>query len=152
MGGRDDLEFFSSQLNNMIMSSNSGINTQENKLWGDSKKKGKSGNQKDLELALAILLVELASCDQNFDMPEYHIISLGLYRLFGTGKDQVTALVNQAQGILANLRGTSKFANLLKDNLSEEQRKAIMEVIDDVITADGKVDGYETYFRHKLSV
>lgn len=144
----DDLELFSSQLNSMIKSNNTIIDKQQKHML--SSKEGKL-NKRELELALTVLLVELASCDQSFDMPEYHIISLGLYRMFGTSKDQVTALINQAQTVLQNLRGTSRFAGLLKDNLGEEQRRSILEIIDDLITADGKVDGYETYLRHKLA-
>lgn len=145
----NDLDFFATQLNSMIKANNRIIEKQEQDIKGGGK--GKLKNKKDLELALTVLLVELASCDQNFDMPEYHIISLGLYRMFGTSKDQVTALVNQAQTVLGNLRGTSRFAGLLKESLPEEERKAILEIIDDLIMADGQVDGYETYLRHKLA-
>ncbi len=112
----------------------------------------KKGNMKrELELALTVLLVDLASSDQNFDQVEYHVMTAGLNRLFGTGKTEVSALVNQAQTILKNLRGVSKYAEVLKTNLSLEQRKVILEVIDDVIHADGEVDGFETYLRHKFA-
>lgn len=108
-------------------------------------------SKRDLELALAVLLVELASCDQSFDPHEYQIISNGLMRVFGTTKSEVKALVNQANLVLSNLRGTSKFGTLLKDNLGDAERQAIMEVINEVIVADGIEDGFETYLKHKFS-
>lgn len=114
------------------------------------KKKTKKVPKKDLELALAILLVDLASCDQNFDQQEYLLISRGLRRIFGTSKLQVTGLVNQAQGVLKNLRGTSRFAETLKKQLTLEERIVILDVIDEVIEADGVEDGFETYLRHKF--
>ena len=113
--------------------------------------KTKKTNKKDLELALTVLLVELASCDEKFQPEEYHLIATGLKRIFGTTKEQVQALVNQATQTLRNLRGTSQFGSLLKENLDEETKTAIMEIIDEVIHADGVVEGFELYFRHKIA-
>ena len=107
--------------------------------------------KKDLELALSVLLVELAGSDQTFDVQEYNIIQNGMRRVFGTTKAEVTALINQANQTLKNLRGTSRFGNLLKENLDPQQRLVIMEVIEDVIAADGVEDGFETYLRHKFA-
>lgn len=107
--------------------------------------------KQDLELALAVLLVDLASCDQNFEMREYNIIQNGLKRIFGTTKDEVSKLINQANNTLKNLRGTSRFATELKDNLDPQARQAIFQVIEEVIAADGVEDGFETYMRHKFA-
>ncbi|MBN8548270.1 MAG: TerB family tellurite resistance protein [Deltaproteobacteria bacterium] len=107
--------------------------------------------KKDMELALTVLLVDLAGCDQSFDIQEYNIIQNGLRRVFGTTKSEVTALINQANLTLKNLRGSGRFANLLKDSLDQAQREVIMEVIEDVIAADGVEDGFETYLRHKFA-
>lgn len=105
----------------------------------------------ELELALAVVLVDLAGCDQTFAPNEYQAISGGLRRLFSTPKERVQALVNQANVALANLRGTSRFTALLRENLDEDEKKAVMESIDDLIDADGGEDGFETYLRNKLS-
>jgi uncharacterized tellurite resistance protein B-like protein len=114
--------------------------------------KGKNKLQKrELEFALTVLLVDLASCDQNFDMREYTLIQNGLKRVFGTTKDEVSALVNEANNTLKNLRGSSRFAVQLKDQLGLDQRIAIMEVVNDVIGADGVEDGFETYLKHKFT-
>ena len=110
-----------------------------------------SVSQRELEVALTVLLVDLASCDDDFDPREYQMLSNGLRRVFGTAKHEVQALVNQAKLAIANLRGTNKFAALLRDNLDEEKRRAILEVIDDVIMVDGVEDGFETYLRCKYA-
>src|SRR5436190_22958679 len=73
---------------------------------------------KELELALTVILVDLASCDQHFDPAEYQIILSGLRRMFGATREEVQSLVNQATLVLNNLRGTNRFVQLLKDNLS----------------------------------
>ena len=107
--------------------------------------------QKDIQLAVTVLLVDLASCDQDFDQQEYLVIVEGMRRIFGTCAADVKAMVNQAQVALANLRGVDRFANLLKDNLNLAERKKVMEIIEDVIHADGVEDGFETYLRHKFA-
>ena len=107
-------------------------------------------SQRELELAVTVLLVDLAASDQDFDPTEYQVIVHGLMRLFGTKKHEVSALVNQAQTALRNMRGIGRFGATIKDNLSVEERLKIMEVIEDVIGADGIEDDYETYLREKL--
>lgn len=107
-------------------------------------------SQRDLEVAFTVLLVDLASCDQNFDQNEYQIITTGLMRVFGTTKDQVQSLVNQASMVISNMRGTNRFAEQLKENLDVETRQKILEVIDEIIHSDGVEDGFETYLRAKF--
>ena len=116
---------------------------------GSIKRKG-GASKKDLEVAFTVLLVDLATCDQNFDPREYQVISHALMNLFGTTPQQVKELINRAQLVIQNLRGTSKFAELLRENLDLDQKKAILQVIDNVIDADDAEDGFETYLKHKF--
>lgn len=108
-------------------------------------------SKEKLEIALAVILVDLASCDQNFDNHEYHAICEGMRRVLGTSKTEVGALVQRAQIAIANLRGTSNFATLLRDNLSDDARSSIWEVIEELISADGVQDGFELYLRNKYA-
>ena len=113
---------------------------------------GKHGTiQKDLQFAFALLLVEIASADSSFDPREYTILSNGMRRLFGTTPKQVQALVNQAKVALKSLRGSSKYAAFLRENLTDEERKLVFETIEEVISADGKLDDFETYLKHKYA-
>lgn len=105
----------------------------------------------DLEIALTVLLVDLASCDQNFDQQEYLIISKALKEMFGTSKSEVSSLVNQAELVLKNYRGTSTFIETLRDNLDKDEKSAVICIIDDIIAADGVEDGFETYLRAKFT-
>lgn len=134
-------------IQNLFTNHNSVINRGMSHFSGGSKK----AQKRELEFALTVLLVDLASCDQNFEMREYTIIQNGLKRVFGTTKDQVSALINEANTTLKNMRGSSRFASQLKDSLSMDQRLAIMEIVDEVIKADGVEDGFETYLRQKFA-
>jgi uncharacterized tellurite resistance protein B-like protein len=148
--GDPDFAYISESMTNMFQSNDRIVAQQQDETHGIGKGLSKA-KKKELELALTILLVELASSDQSFDGPEYQMIVLGLYRMFGTGKAEVGEMINQSLTILENLRGTSKFATMLKENLSEAERIAVMEVMDEVIMADGVIDGYEVYLRIKLA-
>jgi uncharacterized tellurite resistance protein B-like protein len=118
----------------------------QNKLQLKSKS---SVKRSELELALSVILVDLASCDQKFDSEEFQAVSRGLRRIFGTQKTDVVALVQRAQSVIDNLRGTANFAKLLRQHLSQKDRDLIAEIIEEVIAADGVEDGFETYLRSK---
>lgn len=111
----------------------------------------KRATRHELELSLTILLVELASADQNFDTDEYNRIVSGLKRIFGTDRTNVSTLITQANHALGNLRGSTQYAELLRENLSPEQRQTVLEVVEEVIHADGKIDGFELYVRNKIA-
>lgn len=105
----------------------------------------------DIHLAAVVILVDLASTDSNFDSREYMTICVGMQRLFGISQTAVTKLISQANQILASMRGVDRFATLLKDQIDVEKRKQIMQVIDNVIAADGREDDFEIYLKHKFT-
>jgi uncharacterized tellurite resistance protein B-like protein len=105
----------------------------------------------DVEFALTLLLVELASADNDFAPEEYNMIVRGLEKVFGTSRQQTTALIERAKTTLSNFRGTTEFAELLRQHTNEEERKIILTVIDDVMNADGIQDGFEIYHRHRFA-
>ena len=105
----------------------------------------------DLELALTIILVDVASCDGSFDQAEYRVISCALRTILGSCRTDMTKLVNQANLALANLRGIGRYAQILCDCLEENERKFILQAVENIIMADGREDDFETYMRHKLT-
>lgn len=127
------------------------INAFKDSEKGNNKNTKRKVPVQDLELAFTVLLVDMASSDQNFEQSEYIMIGSGLRRLFGTSKDRVRGLVNQANTIISNLRGTSRYAALLRDNLNDDEKKAVMETVDELIFSDGSEDGFERYLRTKLA-
>ncbi len=104
----------------------------------------------DIHLAAVVILVDLASTDSNFDSREYMTICVGMQRLFGISQTAVSKLISQANQILASMRGVDRFATLLKEQIDVEKRKQIMQVIDNVIAADGHEDDFEIYLKHKF--
>lgn len=149
--GKSDI--FKDTLRNTFQRHNEVVDQIVQNRQGSSKGKPQKGgnNRREIELAAVILLVDVASADQNFDNKEYQAISDGMRRTFGTTKEQVGALVQEAKNALANLRGASKYADLLRDNLDAKERLAVYELIEEVIAADGQVAGFEEYLRQKFA-
>lgn len=106
--------------------------------------------RKELEFALTLVFVDLASCDDNgMDSREYQAILDSMRRIFGIGVTDVQKLVSSAQQVLRNFSGLASFTQLLKENLSEDERRMVQEQIQDIIKADGVKDGFELYFAKK---
>lgn len=114
-----------------------------------TKSKNKQVASNEVKLALTVLLVELASADGSFEMPEYNSICLGLKQVFNIDRSEMQRLINQASTVLAGPRGTSHFAETLSKSLSDDQKKEVIDIIDELISADGRVDGFEVYLRQK---
>lgn len=143
-----DTQFFKDFVSQVFAGQDEQLHDTEEKLKGS--KKIRSEQTAELELALCVLLVDLASCDEHFDQAEYALISKALRQLFGTSGLEVSHLVNRANLALANLRGLGQFAEILRDTLSPEQKQSVATMIDDIIAADGHEDGFEIHVRSKL--
>lgn len=115
---------------------------------GNGKKN--ASTQQQLEVALAVLLVELASSDEGFAQKEYMVITMALHRVFGTPRDRAQRQINEAVTILKNLRSTSEYALRLREQLNSDELKLVARCIDDVMDADGVQDGFEIYHRRRF--
>ncbi len=104
----------------------------------------------ELEFALTVLLVELASSDENFDQEEYHTITMSLQRVFDTDRSKAKEYINRASVSLSQVRGTTSYARLLSENLSLDERRMIVDIIDELISADGEHDPFEIYHQNRI--
>ncbi len=124
----------------------------ETQTWELSLTSGLKGlSRKELVLAVAVIMVDVASSDETFEPTEYNVISRGLRRLFGTDEEEVRGLINQATQILSSLRGTSKYTQQLRENVSVADRRTIFLTIQELIEADGREDPFEVYMRSRLA-
>ena len=138
-------DYFSTAISGIFANHNR--NTQRSTAW----LKANSGvKARDIELAVTVLLVELASCDENFDAREFNTIVSGIQRIFGTKAEDIRKLIHEAKLAIQNMRGTDKFAELIRDNLQPEQKKLILDVIDEVVHSDGVQDDYEVFLKGKF--
>lgn len=106
-------------------------------------------NLNDIQLSTTVILVEVAASDETFQLSEYDTIADGLRQLYGTGREEAKKFINQALILRSSLSGNSRHLELLRDNLTEEEKLRIARVIDEIISADGQEDPYEIFLRKR---
>ncbi len=114
------------------------------------KQKGPIRGKDDIALAAAIVLIEIASSDNVVDKFERTSIINGLKSLFRVSDETANGLMNRAKAQLASMRGSSSAAEILRDSLDLPTKRAIAQLIDNLIRCNGVVDGIEVYLRKRF--
>lgn len=114
----------------------------------DPKRPAKSKD--DITLATAIVLIEVASSDHVIDKFERTVIINGLKSLFRLSDETAMRLMNQAKSSLGSMQSSSSSAELLRDSLDMGTKRAIAQVIDNLIRCNNVVDNMEIYLRKKF--
>lgn len=113
---------------------------------------GKRGGVKqfDIQLATAMILVEIASSDHMIDRFELSVIHSGLKAIFRISDESASGLLAKARSALASMRSSSAEASMLKEHLDIATKRAIANTIDTLIRCNGVVDSMEVYLRHRF--
>ncbi len=112
----------------------------------------KSGNPtpKDLQVATVVMLVEMASADNDIAEEEAEQICLSVAAHFGVDQDEVPELVQIAISSRQESNKIDDFVSTINDNFNETQRLQILAMVWRVVLADGKVDKFEERFLVQL--
>ena len=109
----------------------------------------KAGNAKDvplrdrLHLAAAALLVEAAATDAQYGAPQREIVERLCRERFALDADEAAELVRDAE---AEIEGTNElygFTRIVREAMPPEERVAIIEMLWEVVYADGTLHEYE---------
>jgi uncharacterized tellurite resistance protein B-like protein len=114
------------------------------------KPKGALRDKDEIALAAAVVLIEIASSDHVIDKFERTVIINGLKSLFRVSDENANGLMNRAKAQLSSMRGSSSAAEILRDSLDMASKRAIAQVIDNLIRCNGVVDGIEVYLRKRF--
>jgi uncharacterized tellurite resistance protein B-like protein len=114
------------------------------------KPKGPLRGKEEVALAAAVILIEIASSDHVVDKFERTVIINGLKSLFRVSDETANGLMNRAKAQVSSMRGSSSAAELLRDSLDLASKRAIAQVIDNLIRCNGVVDGIEVYLRKRF--
>jgi len=112
--------------------------------------KGPLRSKEEIALAAAMVLLEIASSDHVVDKFERTVIHNGLKGLFKLSDETASGLMNRAKAQLSSMRGSSSSAEILRDSLDAASKRAIAQVIDNLIRCNGVVDGVEIYLRKRF--
>lgn len=111
------------------------------------KKKDKSYN---IQVATCALLLEMANIDGEFSKEEQdNIVSL-LNKKFQVSCEYAAELIQSSQKELSGSTDIWQFTNLINQNYSRDEKINMVEMVWEVVYADGKLDKYEDYLVHKL--
>jgi len=120
-------------------------------LFGNGDAEGEPSARDEIQVAAALLLTEAASMDGTIDDAERQRIRQLLGARFDLSPADAEALMHEAEAERKDrveLYGPSR---VLKDAFDYEQRVDLLEMLWDVVYADGVIHDYESNLMRRLS-
>lgn len=105
----------------------------------------------DIPIATCALLLEMSNIDGEFSALERESIISILKRNFDLSDEHATTLLEASNVGLKGSIDIWQFTNLINQNYSIEEKIRVVEIVWDVVYADGKFDKHEDYLVHKLA-
>jgi uncharacterized tellurite resistance protein B-like protein len=113
-------------------------------------KGAKHRSEHDLRVATCALFVEMARIDETFTPEEMDNILTILKEKYGLSMENADALVAEADKELAESVDLWRFARLINENYTIDEKIEIIEILWQMVFVDGKMDRYEHYLMNKL--
>ena len=104
----------------------------------------------DLQLATAVLLLEMAGRDEDYAQAEVKCIADTLQRQFGTSNEGIVHLLESADSLRQKHEEIDGFIKLINQHFSNVQKRTILAMLWRVVVADGQVDQFEQRFTTQL--
>jgi uncharacterized tellurite resistance protein B-like protein len=118
----------------------------------DSGETGLGGAGKDeLSLAVAGLLVEAAHQDGVFDEAERAAISRLLRERLALERQEAEALIAEADAKVQGASDLWSFAQVVKNRFGHDERVRVIEMLWEVVYADGRLDDYEASLMRRIA-
>ena len=105
----------------------------------------------DAHIALCVLLLEAAHVDGECSAEEMEHVIQTLVRECGVSREEIETLIEQGYRKREDAVDLFRFTRYMNTNYSKEEKIAVMESVWRVIHADGKLEGHEDHFAHKLA-
>jgi uncharacterized tellurite resistance protein B-like protein len=104
-----------------------------------------------LQMATAVLMVNVARADHVFDEDEFDSVLKLVQSHFGLEAEQAAALFNAANEKVDELVSVHEFTQLLHEHLDEEEKARIVAMLWRIAYADGRLDKFEDALVLKIS-
>lgn len=104
----------------------------------------------DKHLAMAALLVEVAYVDTSFHERERQVILDLVSNRFGLADDEALSLIQAAELAQQGASDLVQFTRRLKEHYSAEERIELIEMLWEVVYADGRVDDFEASLMRRI--
>jgi len=119
--------------------------------FGDDGSNEVETREHELELATAVLLVEVARADFSEDEVEIEAVADLLATHLGVSKEEVAQLVDEAQRQADHSASLQAFTRQLHEELSIEEKRHVIEMLWRVALADAKLDKHENHLIRKVA-
>ncbi|MCZ6468496.1 MAG: TerB family tellurite resistance protein [Thermodesulfobacteriota bacterium] len=117
---------------------------------GSNKEQNDGDRELKLRVATCVLLLEAATADSNFSSEEQEKIIQILKSRFQMDDTSVKELIDKSTMEKKNSTDLWYFTSLINENLDNEEKYDLMELVWEVIYSDGTLDKFENYIAHKL--
>lgn len=104
----------------------------------------------DLELAAAVLMVEMARADQDFDEAEAEAIAEALRETFPNLSESVGALMGRARSESVDLTSFFPYVEHINEEWDRERKVGLLTQLWRVAQADGRIDRFEEHYLRRI--
>jgi len=104
-----------------------------------------------IELATAVLMIEISLADENTGDEEYKIIKKILLEKFDLDKTKIDTLISLAEDEVDHTVSLHEFAETINNELSAIEKTNIIENLWRVAYADAYIHKYEEYYIRKIA-
>jgi len=104
-----------------------------------------------LELAAAVLMVEISLADSSIHKDERNTIENSLESTFNLSREDARAIITLAEKEVDHIVSLHEFTSLLNKSLTPEEKIRIIELLWSVAFADKVLDKYEEYYVRKIA-
>jgi uncharacterized tellurite resistance protein B-like protein len=105
----------------------------------------------DLNLAAAVLMVEISMADSSIGEEERRIIHNAMQESFNLSEDEAHTIISLAEKEVDHAVSLHEFTSLINQTLSAEEKSGIVGILWEVAFADKILDKYEEYFIRKIA-
>lgn len=122
-------------------------------IFGEEKTSGQSGktSARDLQVAMAAMLLEIARVDDEFTDEEQAVIVEVLKKHFGITSDEVIEIIEATNRELDKRIDLYYFTNKINEHFELRQKIEIIELVWRVVYTDKHLDGHEDYLVHRFA-
>jgi uncharacterized tellurite resistance protein B-like protein len=110
-----------------------------------------AARERAIRMATAVLMVDVARADNDFDESEFELLLELIERHFKLSADEASELANAAHEESEELVEIGRFTQLLHNNLSEAEKEHVVDLLWKVAFADGRLSRHEDALVLKIS-
>ena len=108
-------------------------------------------DEHSLQLATAVLLVEVMRADPQLGPEERLVVVAALRQKFSLADDELARLVELAETKARNASDFHQFTSILNDGFSQAQKIRIVEYMWQVAYSDGHLDAHENHLISRVA-